>query len=219
MAEQELTRFDSLTDSIAGVIRARILKGEYKIGEKIKETHVAEELSVSRTPIRKAFKQLEEEGLIEYVPNKGCFAKGFTRQDIEDVYAVRTVLEELTVEWAVKRITDDDVRAMAEKCEEMQGYVDQADSARVLATNKDFHEIIYHATGSRFMSQVLRSYKEYIEQTTRPIFYEPKFLQQIVDEHRAIVAAFEKRDKEAAVATMSEHMTNSMGRAEYVYRV
>ena len=62
MAEQELTRFDSLTDSIAGVIRARILKGEYKIGEKIKETHVAEELSVSRTPIRKAFKQLEEEG-------------------------------------------------------------------------------------------------------------------------------------------------------------
>ncbi len=219
MAEQELTRFDSLTDSIAGVIRARILKGEYKIGEKIKETHVAEELSVSRTPIRKAFKQLEEEGLIEYVPNKGCFAKGFTRQDIEDVYAVRKVLEELTVEWAVKRITDDDVRAMAEKCEEMQGYVDQADSARVLATNKDFHEIIYHATGSRFMSQVLRSYKEYIEQTTRPIFYEPKFLQQIVDEHRAIVAAFEKRDKDAAVAAMSEHMTNSMGRAEYVYRV
>ncbi len=201
------------------MIRARILKGEYKIGEKIKETHVAEELSVSRTPIRKAFKQLEEEGLIEYVPNKGCFAKGFTRQDIEDVYAVRKVLEELTVEWAVKRITDDDVRAMAEKCEEMQGYVDQADSARVLATNKDFHEIIYHATGSRFMSQVLRSYKEYIEQTTRPIFYEPKFLQQIVDEHRAIVAAFEKRDKEAAVAAMSEHMTNSMGRAEYVYRV
>ena len=145
MAEQELTRFDSLTDSIAGVIRARILKGEYKIGEKIKETHVAEELSVSRTPIRKAFKQLEEEGLIEYVPNKGCFAKGFTRQDIEDVYAVRKVLEELTVEWAVKRITDDDVRAMAEKCEEMQGYVDQADSARVLATNKDFHEIIYRS--------------------------------------------------------------------------
>ena len=219
MADKENTQFDSLTDNIAGVIRARILKGEYKIGEKIKETHVAEELSVSRTPIRKAFKQLEEEGLIEYVPNKGCFAKGFTKRDIEDVYAVRKVLEELTVEWAVKRITDEEVQAMADKCQEMQGYVDQADSARVLATNKEFHEIIYHATGSRFMSQVLRSYKEYIEQTTRPIFYEPRFLQQIVDEHRAIVDAFEKRDTDKAVAAMSKHMTNSMGRAEYVYRV
>lgn len=219
MADKDNTQFDSLTDNIAGVIRARILKGEYKIGEKIKETHVAEELSVSRTPIRKAFKQLEEEGLIEYVPNKGCFAKGFTKRDIEDVYAVRKVLEELTVEWAVKRITDEEVQAMADKCQEMQGYVDQADSARVLATNKEFHEIIYNATGSRFMSQVLRSYKEYIEQTTRPIFYEPKFLQQIVDEHRAIVDAFEKRDTDKAVAAMSRHMTNSMGRAEYVYRV
>lgn len=219
MSEKKMTQFESLTDSIASVIRSRILNGEYKIGEKIKETHVAEELRVSRTPIRKAFKELEEEGLIEYIPNKGCFAKGFTRRDIEDVYAVRKVLEELTVEWAVSRITDEEIAKMAEKCEEMQGYVDKADSARVLACNKEFHEVIYRATGSRFMSQVLRSYKEYIEQTTRPIFYEPKFLQQIVDEHRAIVDAFEKRDTESAVAAMSRHMTNSMGRAEYVYKV
>lgn len=219
MSERKMTQFESLTDSIASVIRSRILNGEYKIGEKIKETHVAEELRVSRTPIRKAFKELEEEGLIEYIPNKGCFAKGFTRRDIEDVYAVRKVLEELTVEWAVSRITDEEVAKMAEKCEEMQGYVDNADSARVLACNKEFHEVIYRATGSRFMSQVLRSYKEYIEQTTRPIFYEPKFLQQIVDEHRAIVDAFEKRDTESAIAAMSRHMTNSMGRAEYVYKV
>ena len=69
------------------------------------------------------------------------------------------------------------------------------------------------------MSQVLRSYKEYIEQTTRPIFYEPKFLHQIVDEQRAIVDGFEKRFKVEAVAAMSQHMTNSMGRAEYVYKV
>ena len=117
MSERKMTQFESLTDSIASVIRSRILNGEYKIGEKIKETHVAEELRVSRTPIRKAFKELEEEGLIEYIPNKGCFAKGFTRRDIEDVYAVRKVLEELTVEWAVSRITDEEVAKMAYRTE------------------------------------------------------------------------------------------------------
>lgn len=212
-------QFDSLTDSIVGVVRERILKGEYKIGEKIKETHIAEELAVSRTPIRKAFKQLEQEGLIEYVPNRGCFAKGFTRRDIEDIYAIRKALEELTAEWAEARITDAEIAELEEKCAEMQEYVDSCDSANVLAVNKEFHEIIYKATGSRFMSQVLRSYKEYIEQTTKPIFYEPKFLQQIVDEHRAIVAAFREHDRDKAVAAMSAHMTNSMGRAEYVYKV
>ena len=212
-------QFDSLTDNIAEVIRERILKGEYKIGEKIKETHVAEELRVSRTPIRKAFKQLEREGLVEYIPNRGCFARGFTRQDIEDVYAIRKALEELTTEWAVDRITAGDIDAMQAKCDEMQAFVDKGDSANVLSSNKEFHEIIYQATGSRFMSQVLRSYKEYIEQTTRPIFYEKKFLQEIVDEHRAILDGFEAHDKEAAVKAMSDHMTNSMGRAEYVYKV
>ena len=196
-------QYDSLTDSIANVMRERILKGEYKIGEKIKETHVADELRVSRTPIRKAFKQLEEEGLVEYVPNRGCFAKGFTRRDIEDIYAIRKALEELTAEWAASRITESDIAQMKEKCDEMQTYVDKGDSAHVLSGNKEFHEIIYGATGSRFMSQVLRSYKEYIEQTTRPIFYEPKFLQQIVDEHRAIVEGFEQHDQEKAVAAMS----------------
>ena len=75
----------SLTDEIHNIVRDRILKGEYKIGQKIKETQIADELKVSRTPIREAFKQLENEGLIDYVPNRGCFAKGFTSQDIEDL--------------------------------------------------------------------------------------------------------------------------------------
>lgn len=219
MSDSKRSQYDSLTESIAEVMRERILKGEYKIGEKIKETHVADELRVSRTPIRKAFQQLEAEGLVEYVPNRGCFARGFTKRDIEDVYAIRKALEELTTEWAVSRITDSDIEEMREKCDEMQTYVDKEDSAHVLSNNKEFHEIIYRATGSRFMSQVLRSYKDYIEQTTKPIFYEKKFLQAIVDEHRAILDAFEKRDKDAAVKAMSSHMTNSMGRAEYVYRV
>ena len=68
----------TLSDEIADIVRDRILRGEYRIGEKIKETSIAEELTVSRTPIREAFKQLESEGLIDYIPNRGCFAKGFT---------------------------------------------------------------------------------------------------------------------------------------------
>jgi len=210
---------NSLTEEIAGILRSRILKGEYKIGEKIKETHVAEELKVSRTPIRKAFKQLEDEGLIEYVPNRGCFARGFTRRDVEDIYSIRKALEELTTEWAVDRITDAQIGELQEKCDEMQKYADAGDHAGVLASNKEFHEIIYKATGSRFMSQVLRSYKEYIEQTTRPIFYESSFLQDIVEEHREIVRSIKAKDAKAAVAAMSRHMTNSMKRAETVYKV
>src|SRR6056297_418481 len=94
----------SLTDEIANIIRKRIINGEYKIGEKIKESQIAAELKVSRTPIREAFKMLEEEDLIDYYPYRGCFAKGFTKEDIADVYAVRKALEVLAIEWAVDKI-------------------------------------------------------------------------------------------------------------------
>ncbi|MDO4396644.1 MAG: GntR family transcriptional regulator, partial [Clostridia bacterium] len=109
----------SLTDEIHEIVRDRILKGEYKIGQKIKETQIAEELKVSRTPIREAFKQLENEGLIDYIPNRGCFAKGFTSQDIEDLYAVRKALEILSVEWAVERIDEDQLKQLKEKSDLM----------------------------------------------------------------------------------------------------
>ena len=160
----------SLTDEIADIIRDRILKGEYKIGEKIKENQIATELRVSRTPIREAFKQLENEGLIDYIPNRGCFAKGFTKQDIEDIYAVRKALEVLSVEWAVNRITPEEISNLQDQSDLMEFYTTRKDGRKVLEINTDFHDIIYNATGSRFMAQVLRSYKEYIEQTRKVLF-------------------------------------------------
>lgn len=209
----------SLTDEIVDIIRERILKGEYKIGEKIKENQIATELRVSRTPIREAFKQLENEGLIDYIPNRGCFAKGFTRQDIEDIYAVRKALEILAVEWAVNRITPEQIQSLQEQSDLMEFYTTRKDSRKVLEINTDFHDIIYNATGSRFMAQVLRSYKEYIEQTRKVIFYEQSYLEQIFQEHRAVLEAIKAGDTAGAKEAMAKHLDGSQRRAELIYNI
>lgn len=209
----------SLTDEIADIIRDRILKGEYHIGEKIKENQIATELRVSRTPIREAFKQLENEGLIDYVPNRGCFAKGFTKQDIEDIYAVRKALEILAVEWAVDRITPPEIDKLQDQCDLMEFYTTRKDGKKVLEINNDFHDIIYNSTGSRFMAQVLRSYKEYIEQTRRVIFYEQSYLEEILAEHKAILDAMKNSDKESAVKAIAEHLDGSKRRASIIWKV
>ncbi len=122
MSTKEFSNTFSLTDEIAHIVRERILKGEYEIGEKIKENQIASELRVSRTPIREAFKLLENEGLIDYIPNRGCFAKGFTKQDVEDIYAVREALEVMAVRWAVARISEYEIDEMVEQCDLMDFY-------------------------------------------------------------------------------------------------
>ena len=192
----------SLTDEIHNIVRDRILKGEYKIGQKIKETQIADELKVSRTPIREAFKQLENEGLIDYVPNRGCFAKGFTSQDIEDLYAVRKALEVLAVEWAVNRIDDEQLKQLKEKSDLMEFYAGRNDQKKVLEINADFHNVIYSATGSRFMAQILRSYKDYIEQARKTTMYEEQFLNDIFEEHRQILIAITEKDVDEMIVKL-----------------
>ena len=209
----------SLTDEIADVVRERILKGEYEIGEKIKENQIATELKVSRTPIREAFKLLENEGLIDYIPNRGCFAKGFTKQDVDDIYAVREALEELAVRWSVARITEPELVALEEQVDLMEFYTKKKDKKKVLELNTSFHEVIYASARSRFLAQVLRSYKEYIEKTRKSIFYEQSYLEGILSEHRAIFEAIKDRDKERAVEAISKHLEASQERAFAVWNL
>ena len=209
----------SLTDEIADVVRERILKGEYEIGEKIKENQIASELKVSRTPIREAFKLLENEGLIDYIPNRGCFAKGFTKQDVDDIYAVREALEELAVRWAVERITPEEITALEEQVDLMEFYSKKKDKKKALELNATFHDVIYAAARSRFLAQVLRSYKEYIEKTRKSIFYEQSYLESILREHRAIFEAISERDAEKAVEAIAKHLEASQDRAEAVWNL
>lgn len=209
----------SLTDEIADVVRERILKGEYEIGEKIKENQIATELKVSRTPIREAFKLLENEGLIDYIPNRGCFAKGFTKQDVDDIYAVREALEELAVRWSVARITEAELLALEEQVDLMEFYTKKKDKKKVLELNTSFHEVIYASARSRFLAQVLRSYKEYIEKTRKSIFYEQSYLEGILSEHRAIFEAIKERDEERAVEAISKHLEASQERAFAVWNL
>ncbi len=77
---------NSLAEEIADVLRTRILKGQYDVDEKFVETNIAKELNVSRTPIREAFNQLEQEGLVKYEANRGWFARGLTKNDFENFF-------------------------------------------------------------------------------------------------------------------------------------
>ena len=207
----------TLTNEIADIVRERILKGEYEIGEKIKESSIASELSVSRTPIREAFKMLEEEGLLDYLPNRGCYAKGFTKRDVADIYTVRETLEKLAVTWACERITDEEIEKLEEQCELMEFYTNKRDVQKILSMNSTFHDIIYNSSRSRFLAQVLRSYKGYLDKARKSVYYDEAFLDSIQKEHRALLEAIKARDTEKALQAIHEHLDASRRRTESVW--
>ncbi|MBO4678554.1 MAG: GntR family transcriptional regulator, partial [Lachnospiraceae bacterium] len=112
--KQEVTDKYSLRGRVFNKIREDILSGKYKENDELKEIAIGEELGVSRTPVREAFRQLELEGLIQIVPNKGAYVTGITIEDVKDIYMIRSKLEGLCAAWACEHITDEQLEEMEE---------------------------------------------------------------------------------------------------------
>ena len=100
--KQEVNDKYSLRGRVFSKIREDILSGKYKDNEELREVAIGEELGVSRTPVREAFRQLELEGLIQIVPNKGAYVTGITAKDVEDIYMIRSRLDWLCARWATE---------------------------------------------------------------------------------------------------------------------
>ena len=112
--KQEVTDKFSLRGRVFHKLREDILSGKYQEHEELKEVAIGEEMGVSRTPVREAFRQLELEGLIQIIPNKGAYVTGITQKDVKDIYMIRSLLEGLCARWATEHITKEQMEEMEE---------------------------------------------------------------------------------------------------------
>ena len=112
--KQEVTDKYSLRGRVFHKLREDILNGKYKENEELKEVAIGEELGVSRTPVREAFRQLELEGLIQIVPNKGAYVTGITAKDVKDIYMIRSSLEGMCARLATEHITEEQMEELEE---------------------------------------------------------------------------------------------------------
>ncbi len=207
----------ALSTDLFSSLRKDILQGRLRQGEKLTEQQVCDEYKVSRTPVREAFKQLELEGFIETIPNRGAFVSGFTPQDIRDMYELRKSYEILAVRWALERITKDEYEKLEEAFEFMEFYTQKKDVEKMLNINMNFHDLIYKASHNRMLYRILSSFQLYIKQS-RPSRSESSdtYLDEVLQEHRAIFEAFRDEDPDAAEAAVARHLDNAKQRAKSV---
>lgn len=204
----------SLREKIFRRLREDIINGKYKPGDSLVELKLAEEMGVSRTPIREAIRQLELEGLVSCIPNKGVIVEGISKQDIEDIYAIRESLEGLAARWAIQRIDREQLKELEDICELMEFYTEKGDLDHVGELNSRFHEIIFEATRSGPLKQVLSDFQYYIESTRLASLKTPGRAKRSLMEHKAIVDAFKRGDVEGGERALVEHIRNSRKNVE-----
>ncbi|MCK4259353.1 MAG: GntR family transcriptional regulator [Halanaerobiales bacterium] len=199
----------SLTSIIFDKIRDDILIGKYKNGQKIVETKLAAELGVSRTPVREALKQLDLDGLVDNIPNRGVVVKGISHQDIDDIYTIRVVMEGIAVKWAVERMEEKEIEFLKEILDLMEFYTFKKDIEKVVELNTKFHEAIYSATKSRYIEHVLKDFQYFMKKTRYKSLSVPGRMEEALEEHRKILQAFINRDIDEAIKTITDHVNAS----------
>ena len=205
----------NLSNSLFHQLRTDILQGKLKPGEKLTEQRICQEYVVSRTPVREAFQKLENDGLIETIPNRGAFVVGVSDRDISDMYELRRAYEELAVRWAIERITEEEFEQLKEAYEFMEFYTMKKDIPKMLNINMQFHQIIYNAAHNRMLLHTLTNFQVYTKQRRGEKTYADNYLEEVLAEHQEIFQAFVDRDAEAGAAAVGRHLENAKKRANY----
>lgn len=196
----------SLRERVFRSIREAILQEKYKKGDPLRETVIAKELNVSRTPVREAIRQLELEGLVYSIPNKETVVAGITQEDVEDIFLIRSKLEGLAARKAATSISPEALQKMKEILELTAFYVQKRDIDHVGELDHGFHDIIYKATESKIFNQVLSDFHTYIQKTRQASLAMPGRMEGLLREHTAIYEALLIRNKDEAEHLMNKHI-------------
>lgn len=199
-----------LADWVTASVREAILQGHFEPGEKLDQDCIADELDVSRTPVREALKVLESEGFIEIRPHRGAFICKVSRQDISDVYEIRKVLEAEVIRKVTSRITDEKLDELERSLDRDESQVAAGDSAKHFRNDTLFHETILSFVENELFRETLESLNNRIVRVRRFALLQPgPHLVESLVEHRAILSAMRQRDPEQAADAMRVHLEKS----------
>ncbi len=207
--KQEVTDKFSLRGRVFHKIREDILNGKYKENEELKEVAIGEELGVSRTPVREAFRQLELEGLIQIIPNKGAYVTGITVKDVKDIYMIRSKLEGLCARWATENISEEQMEELEENIYLSEFHASKGHSEQIADLDNRFHEILYGACKSKMLEHQLRDFHEYVLRVRRKTLSQNQRSTASTKEHRMIMEAIKDKNPDEAERLANIHMVNA----------
>lgn len=200
----------NLSGRVFHKIREDILAGKYLPNDELREKAIADELGVSRTPVREAIRQLELEGLVTIIPNKGALVVGISKKDIQDIYEIRSKLEGLCARWATRNMTAEQLDELDENIYLSEFHIQKQHFEQVLELDNRFHENLYRASNSKMLDHVLSDFHHYVERVRKITLSKPKRAEKSIEEHKKILEAIRNRDEQKAEQLANEHIMNTI---------
>ena len=209
-----------IRDSVFSILRNAILEKKLGPGQRLIERNIAEQLGVSRTPVREAIRKLELERLVTHIPRKGVVVSEFSQEDIEEIFLIRAALEALICSIAATKIKPKELERLSSLAKQIADEQNKGNLKKSNQLNDTFHEIIYRAANSPRVYNLFSTLREYIIKFTQVGYAKPGRPEEVWQEHIEIIEALRNHDSSKAEAAAKRHVENSnkafseMNRAE-----
>ena len=197
-----------LRDVVFNTLRQAILRGEMEPGERLMEIQLAQKLGVSRTPIREAIRKLELEGLVIMIPRKGAEVAHITEKDMKDVLEVRSTLEELVVELAIKNVTDEKIEELKCANKVFESAIVSKDAVNIVEADEKFHDILYSMTNNARLIQIINNLREQMYRYRLEYVKDARTHSIIISEHNDIIKQIRDKNVPVAKTVIHQHISN-----------
>ena len=189
-----LQNYQPLRDVVFEHLRNSILKGELKPKERLMEVQLAQQLGVSRTPVREAIRKLELEGLVVMIARKGAYVADLSVKDILDVIEVRSVLEGLATSLAAERMTEEEIEELELISYNFKRSFENQDKVGMIEKDMEFHDAILRASRNPKLLQITQGLQEQVQRFRITYFSEYSQSKNLLKEHQDILNAIVNRD-------------------------
>lgn len=195
-----------LREIVFETIRNAIINGMLKPGQRLMEVQLAEQLGVSRTPVRESIRKLELEGLVKMVPRKGAYVTPMSLEDLQEMMEIRRALEALSAELAAKNATSEDIKRLEESNRGFEESALKNDEAGIIDYDIEFHEAIYKATGNERLVQMINSLREQMQRIRVEYVHHIDDKTPLIGQHQKIIDNIAQHQTEAASEAASAHI-------------
>ena len=184
----------TLRERILETIRDAIMSGALKPGEKVAEPELATRFGISRTPIREAFRQLESEGYLTVIPRKGALVAYFSAKDVEEFYALKSILEGYAARKACSRLSTREINKLEAINEKLREIADEGDVRHFFKVHNSFHDLFIRGAGNEKLHEMIAALLKKFQRLRLASLSKPGRMRISVEEHEKIIEAFRSRD-------------------------
>jgi len=205
----KIDEYKTVRDSVFEKLKKAIIDGYFEPGQKLVESQIAQEMGVSRTPVREALRRLEIEKLVVNLPRKGVMVSPIDEVQVKEIFNIRAALEGLAIKLAIDNIDLTTIRQMRKILEEMREAIKRKDLKREVECNTKFHNYIIKAAKSSILTEMLQNIHNHVQRFRHTTLSMEGRSEIALNEHLKILKAIEERDKVKAEQLIEEHIENA----------